>query len=114
MKKMCRVMLLLLVMAGLAILPVLAKAQSLAEAGGFSAAVAGTTPAQLDLTYTRPTRTTKLHSGPHSLISRMHFNNGRGAPRSGSNSMSDQKLHGGSGMNPPFPGRRSLLMSFAS
>ena len=60
--KMCRLMLLLLVMAGLATLPLLAKAQSLADAGISSAAVAGTPPAQLDVTYTRPTQEVKLRN----------------------------------------------------
>jgi hypothetical protein len=60
--KMRRSMLLLLVIAGLAALPVLAKAQSLADPIDSSGTVASTTPAQLNLTYTRPTHTTKFRN----------------------------------------------------
>jgi hypothetical protein len=60
--KMRRSMLLLLVIADLAALPVLAKAQSLADPIDSSGTVASTTPAQLKLTYTRPTHTTKFRN----------------------------------------------------
>jgi len=40
----------------------LAKAQSLADSRAYSGAVGSTPPAQLDLTYTRPTKTTKLRN----------------------------------------------------
>jgi len=51
----------LLIIAILAALPVLARAQSLLDSGDSSGAVAITTPAQLDLTYTRPTQKTKIY-----------------------------------------------------
>ena len=60
--KMRRSMLLLLVIADLAALPVLAKAQSLADPIDSSGTVASTTPAQLTLTYTRPTHTMKFRN----------------------------------------------------
>jgi hypothetical protein len=60
--KMRRSMLLLLVIADLAALPVLAKAQSLADPIDSSGTVASTTPAQLNLTYTRPTHTMKFRN----------------------------------------------------
>src|SRR5271157_4476851 len=60
--KMRGVTLLLLVLADLAALPMLAKAQSRARSGDSAGTVASTPPAQLGLTYTRPTRTTKLHN----------------------------------------------------
>jgi hypothetical protein len=50
----------LLLIANLAGLSALAKAQSLVDSGDFSGTVASTTPAQPDLTYTRPTEVTKL------------------------------------------------------
>ena len=62
------------VIANLAALPVLAKAQSLLDSGDSSGAVATTTPAQLGLTYTRPTETTKLRNylfdafGPYPIV----------------------------------------------
>jgi hypothetical protein len=69
-----RIVFLLLVVAGLAALPALLTAQSPAEAGDPSGAVAIATPAQLDLTYTRPTQTTKLRNyafdafGPYPIV----------------------------------------------
>jgi len=67
-----RIMLLLLAAAVVA-LPVLAKAQLLADPADSSTAVASTTPAPPDLTYTRPTGKMKLHNyvfdafGPYPL-----------------------------------------------
>jgi hypothetical protein len=64
----------LLIMAGLAALPVLARAESLADSGDSSGIAANTAPAQLDVTYTRPTQTTKLHNyffdgfGPYPIV----------------------------------------------
>ena len=52
----------LLVIANLAGLPMLAKAQSLLDSGDSSGTVASITPAQLGLTYTRPTETTKVRN----------------------------------------------------
>jgi len=72
--KMRRIMLLLLVFAGLAALPVLAKAQALTDSEGSSGAAAITTPASPDLTYTRPTQITKVHNflfdafGPYPIV----------------------------------------------
>ena len=69
--KMRRIVLLPLLIA---ILPLLAKAQSLADAGDSSGTVASTPPAQLDLTYTRPTQKTKLRNyffdafGPYPIV----------------------------------------------
>jgi len=66
-------MLLLLAAADLTVLPPLAKPQLLADSGDSSATVASPAPARLDLTYTRPTETTKLRNyafdafGPYSL-----------------------------------------------
>jgi hypothetical protein len=59
-----RIMLSLLAAAAVATLPALAKAQSLAESGDSSSSgtVASTSPVQPDLTYTRPTASTKLHN----------------------------------------------------
>jgi hypothetical protein len=64
----------LLVIAIIAILPVLAKAQALADSGDSSGFVASTTPATPDLTYTRPTQSTKFHNylfdavGPYPIV----------------------------------------------
>jgi hypothetical protein len=64
----------LLIIAVLAALPVLAKAQALADSGISSGAVASTTPVQLDVTYTRPTQTIKLRNfffdgfGPYPIV----------------------------------------------
>ena len=64
----------LLVIASLAALPVLAKAQSLLDSGDFSGAVAITTPAHFSLTYTRPTEATKVRNyffdafGPYPIV----------------------------------------------
>ena len=72
--KMRRIMLLLLVIAALTALPVLAKAQSLADSEDSSRTVSSTTPAQLNLTYTRPTHTTKVRNyvfdvlGPYPVV----------------------------------------------
>jgi hypothetical protein len=72
--KVRRIVFLLLVIANLAVLPVLAKAQSSADSGDSSGAVVSTTPEQLDVTYTRPTQTTKLHNyffdafGPRPIV----------------------------------------------
>ena len=52
----------LLLIAYLAALPVLVKAQTLLDSGDSSGAVAITTPAQVDLTYTRPTQKTKVRN----------------------------------------------------
>ncbi len=65
----------LLVIAYLAALPVLAKAQSLLGSGGSPGPVASTTPAQLGLAYTRPTQKTKIYHylfdafGPYPIVS---------------------------------------------
>lgn len=59
MKMWCRITLLLLIIVGLAH-PRLAKAQSLAGSGDSSGAVVSAGPVQLDVTYTRPSQTTKL------------------------------------------------------
>jgi len=56
------VMLSLLVVADIASLPMLAKAQSLADSRDYSGPVACTTTVKLDLAYTRPTKTTKLRN----------------------------------------------------
>jgi hypothetical protein len=55
-------MLLLLATAGLAALPVPAKAQALADSGDTSGTVASTAPAPPDLIYTRPTEKTKIEN----------------------------------------------------
>lgn len=60
--EMRRLVLLLLAIAGLAALPVLTKAQALADSGDSSGTIASTTPARLDVTYTRPTEKTKLRN----------------------------------------------------
>jgi len=63
-----------LLMFLIAALPLLTKAQSLSAAGDSSGTVASTTPAQLDLTYTRPTQKTKLRNyffdtfGPYPIV----------------------------------------------
>ncbi len=57
-----RLMLLMLAIAGLAVLPVLAEAQALADSPGSSGTVASTTPALPDLTYTRPQEKTKIEN----------------------------------------------------
>jgi len=72
--KMRRIMLLLLVIAAITAVPVLAKAQSLADSEDSSGTVSSTTPAQLNLTYTRPTHTTKFRNyvfdmlGPYPVV----------------------------------------------
>jgi hypothetical protein len=72
--KVCRIMLLLFVIADLAALPVPAKAQSPATSVDSPGTVASTTPAQPDLTYMRPTEKTKLHNyffdtiGPYPIV----------------------------------------------
>ncbi len=64
----------LLIIVGLAALPMLAKAQSLADSGNFPSIAASIAPAQRDLTYTRPTQTTKLRNyffdafGPYPIV----------------------------------------------
>jgi hypothetical protein len=64
----------LLVIAVLAVLPALAKAQALADSESSSRTDASTIPAQPDLTYSRPTEATKLHNyifdafGPYPLV----------------------------------------------
>jgi hypothetical protein len=73
-----RGLMLLLAIAGLAALPLLAKAQSLADSGDSSSAALlpslGTTHPQLALTYTRPTQKTKLRNyffdtfGPYPIV----------------------------------------------
>ena len=60
--KMRRFMLSLSVIAALMALPVLAKAQSLADSEDSSGTVSSTTPVQLNPTYTRPTNATKFHN----------------------------------------------------
>jgi len=71
--KMRGVTLLLLVVTGHAALPILAKGQSLAGSGDSLGPVSSTIPAQLDLSYTRPTKITKLRNyffdafGPYPL-----------------------------------------------
>jgi hypothetical protein len=68
------IMLALLILVGIAALPMLTKAQSLADSGDSSSIVASTPAAQLDLTYTRPTQTTKLRNyffdgfGPYPIV----------------------------------------------
>jgi hypothetical protein len=64
----------LVVIANLAVLPMLVRAQSLLDSGGSSGTVASTTPAKLDLTYTRPTEATKIRNylfdafGPYPIV----------------------------------------------
>jgi hypothetical protein len=73
--KIHRIILWLIFIAYLAALPVLAKAQSLVGSGASPATVATTPPAQLDLTYTRPTQKTKTYHyffdafGPYPIAS---------------------------------------------
>jgi len=52
----------LLAIAVFAVLPVVAKAQALVDPGGSAAVVTSTTPAQPDLTYTRPTEKAKIEN----------------------------------------------------
>jgi len=75
--KMCRLVLLLLVIANLAVLPVLAKAQSLVDSGDSSSAGVlslSTANPQPDLTYMRPPQATKLRNyffdtfGPYPIV----------------------------------------------
>ena len=75
--KMCRVMVVLLAIAGFAMLSTLAKAQALAEAG-YSSTVDAVSPNAIDsppdLTYLRPTEKTKLQNyffdtyGPYPIV----------------------------------------------
>jgi hypothetical protein len=73
--KMRRTMLLLLMVADLAALPGLVKAQSLADSEDSSGAASSTAPVQLNLTYTRPTHTMKFRNymfdalGPYPVVS---------------------------------------------
>ena len=73
----CQLMLSLLAIAGLAAMPPLVKAQSLADSPDTSSSAAGaisTPQPQPDLTYTRPTQSTKLHNyifdayGPYPIV----------------------------------------------
>ena len=72
--KMRRFMLLLFVIADLAALPVLAKAQSPATPPDSPGTVANARPAQPDLTYMRPSEKTKFHNyifdmiGPYPIL----------------------------------------------
>jgi hypothetical protein len=72
--KVRRIVLLLLVIAALAALPVLAKAQSLTDSEDSSSNVSSATPPQLSLTYTRPTDATKFRNyvfdvlGPYPVV----------------------------------------------
>ena len=72
--KMRRFMLLLFVIADLAAVPVLAKAQSPATPPDSPGTVASTPPAQRDLTYERPSENTKFHNyifdmiGPYPIL----------------------------------------------
>ena len=52
----------LAVIANLAAQAMLAKAQSLLDSGDSSGTISTTTPAKLDLTYTRPTQATKIRN----------------------------------------------------
>ena len=85
-----RIILGLVVIANLAALSVLAQTQSRLDSGEFSGAVANITPAKLDLTYTRPTQTTKVHNylfdafGPYPIVGAAltaGFQQARDAPR---------------------------------
>ena len=64
----------LLVIASLAALAVVAKAQTLLDSGDSSGPVASTTPVQLSITYTPPTQATKIHNclfdafGPYPMV----------------------------------------------
>jgi hypothetical protein len=60
--KMHQVKFLLLATAGLTVLPPLGVGQSLVNSGGSSDTVASLTAAQFDLTYTRPTKATRLRN----------------------------------------------------
>jgi hypothetical protein len=60
--KMRGLVLLLLAITGLAVLPMPAEAQALADSGDSSGSVAIVTPALPDLTYTRPTEKTKIEN----------------------------------------------------
>jgi len=76
--KMRRLMLVLLIIANLAVLPVLAKAQSLVDSGNSSSSSVdlsvSTATALPDLTFIRPPETTKLHNylfdafGPYPIV----------------------------------------------
>ena len=72
--KIRRLMRLLLAIAGLAVPPVLAKAQALVDSPDSSGTIASTPSAQPDLTYTRPTEKTKIQNylfdafGPYPAI----------------------------------------------
>src|SRR5258708_6394274 len=72
--KVRRIPLLLFVIVALAAAPVLAKAQSSSSPPDSPGAVAKATPAQPDLTYTRPTAKTRLHNyvfdmiGPYPIL----------------------------------------------
>jgi hypothetical protein len=72
--KMCRTILLLLLVADFAALSGSARAQSLAGSGDFSSSVASTTPAQTGLAYVRPTEKTRLRNyffdafGPYPIV----------------------------------------------
>jgi hypothetical protein len=69
-----RIILFLFVIMDFPVLPVTAKAQSLANSENFSGAVAVTTLVQPDLSYTRPAQTTKLRNyifdayGPYPFV----------------------------------------------
>ena len=73
-RRITRIRSVLLIIVGLAALPMLAKAQSLADSGNSFGTLASTTPAQLEVTYTRPTQTTKLRNyffdafGPYPIV----------------------------------------------
>jgi hypothetical protein len=80
----------LVVIANLAAQSMLAKAQSLLDSGDSSGTVASTTPAKLDLTYTRPTQATKVRNylfdafGPYPIVGAAltaGFQQARDAPR---------------------------------
>jgi hypothetical protein len=68
------IMVSVLVIADLALLPVVAKAQALVDSKDSFGSVAIATPAQPDLTYTRPQEATKLHNylfdafGPYPIV----------------------------------------------
>ena len=72
--KICRIMPGLLVIANLAALAVLARAQSLLDSRESSGPVPSTTPAQLSFAYTRPTQGTKIRNylfdafGPYPFV----------------------------------------------
>ena len=64
----------LLILVGITTLPMLTRAQSVADSGDSSSMVASTPAAQLDLTYTRPTQITKFRNyifdgfGPYPIV----------------------------------------------